>query len=225
MTTPTPKPLSDSNPGGWPFPAGSESLADDWQHLKQYGYAPGGYMSRCSTCGDTPIMDKRALTCRPCAEAKHRAALQSQQPAGFKLLEDGKTAIPADWTWCRIEYEPGYPEDVAFGPPRLMDRLKKWLDKHFANLAALNRFHDVMQKHRLHPGRTDDDLLEILDAHLSAPGFAAPALVLKRLSDEQIKAAAGASDEYWATSQLWIVSTFRAAESALAEDNGAVMEE
>lgn len=45
----------------------------------------------------------------------------------------GETSIPAGWAVCRIEYEPGYPEDVAYGPPRMMDRLKKWLDKHFAN--------------------------------------------------------------------------------------------
>lgn len=44
---------------------------DDWQHLKNYGYAPGGYMTRCRTCGDTPIMDKRAWRCRPCAEAAY----------------------------------------------------------------------------------------------------------------------------------------------------------
>ena len=41
----------------------------DWLHLKPYGYAPGNYMSKCHRCGSTPIMDKRAVTCRPCAEA------------------------------------------------------------------------------------------------------------------------------------------------------------
>ena len=42
--------------------------------------------------------------------------------------------LPDGWVPLRIEWEPGYPEDVAFGPQRMMDRLKKWLDKHFANL-------------------------------------------------------------------------------------------
>lgn len=47
----------------------------EWRHLKAYGYAPGGYMSKCHRCGQTPInMDKRAVTCRPCAEAMHAAA-------------------------------------------------------------------------------------------------------------------------------------------------------
>lgn len=54
---------------------------EDWLHLKQYGYAPGGYMSKCHRCGATPIMDKRAVTCRPCAEAMHKAAqAQPQEP-------------------------------------------------------------------------------------------------------------------------------------------------
>lgn len=51
---------------------------DDWQHLKPYGYAPGNYMSRCRDCNDTPIMDKRAFRCRPCAEAAHAKALAAK---------------------------------------------------------------------------------------------------------------------------------------------------
>lgn len=47
--------------------------APEWIHLKAYGYAPGNYMSRCHKCGDTPVMDKRAITCRPCAETLHAA--------------------------------------------------------------------------------------------------------------------------------------------------------
>jgi hypothetical protein len=52
----------------------------DWQHLKRYGYAPGNYMSKCHSCGDVPVMDKRATTCRPCAEAMHAAALEQPEP-------------------------------------------------------------------------------------------------------------------------------------------------
>lgn len=66
--------------------------ADDWQHLKQYGYAPGDYMSHCHACGDTPVMDKRATTCRPCAEAMHaQQAAPSEQPA-----QDGRAAFESD---------------------------------------------------------------------------------------------------------------------------------
>ena len=39
--------------------------------------------------------------------------------------------IPEGWIPLTIEHEPGYPEDVAFGPKRMMDRLKKWLDRYF----------------------------------------------------------------------------------------------
>jgi len=63
--------------------------------------------------------------------AVHELAAQAvpEQPA--------PPAIPDGWVPLRIEYEPGYPEDVAFGPQRMMDRLKKWLDRYFAmRLAA-----------------------------------------------------------------------------------------
>lgn len=39
--------------------------------------------------------------------------------------------MPEGWIPLTIEHEPGYPEDVAFGPKRMMDRLKKWLDRYF----------------------------------------------------------------------------------------------
>ena len=67
--------------------AHEQAQADDWQHLKPYGYAPGNYMSRCRTCGDTPVMDKWAITCRPCAEAKFAA---SQAQAEREPLTDAE---------------------------------------------------------------------------------------------------------------------------------------
>ena len=42
-----------------------------WEHLKAYGYAPGGYMMICRGCKNEVInVDKRALRCRACAEAE-----------------------------------------------------------------------------------------------------------------------------------------------------------
>lgn len=41
-------------------------------------------------------------------------------------------AQPQELVILRMEWEPGYPEDVASGTQRQMDRLKKWLDKYFA---------------------------------------------------------------------------------------------
>lgn len=44
----------------------------DWLHLKRYGYAPGNYMNRCHACKVIfSDLDKRAMTCRPCAEKMH----------------------------------------------------------------------------------------------------------------------------------------------------------
>jgi len=72
--------------------------ADDWQHLKGYGYAPGGYMSRCHVCGATPGMDKRAITCRPCAEAMHaKAAATPPQPAQPATADERADAIRFRW--------------------------------------------------------------------------------------------------------------------------------
>jgi hypothetical protein len=51
-------------------------------------------------------------------------------------IPTGATPMPAGWVPLTLEWEPGYPEDVAFGPKRMMDRLKKWLDKHFARVVA-----------------------------------------------------------------------------------------
>lgn len=46
-------------------------------------------------------------------------------------------AMPAGWVPCTITYEEGEdPEEVAFGPQLMMDRLKKWLDAYFAKVYA-----------------------------------------------------------------------------------------
>jgi hypothetical protein len=77
--------------------ANEQAQADDWQHLKPYGYAPGNYMSRCRTCGDTPVMDKRAITCRPCAEAKFAASQAQAERVG---LTDEQIAEGRYLTWA-----------------------------------------------------------------------------------------------------------------------------
>jgi len=51
-------------------------------------------------------------------------------------LAGRQQAVPSGWVPLLIEYDPGYPEEVAFGPQRMMDRLKLWLDKYFAMPAA-----------------------------------------------------------------------------------------
>ena len=63
------------------------------------------------------------------AVLKHAAPTQPEQPSGGDLRN---VKLPEGWVPLTIEHEPGYPEDVAFGPKRMMDRLKKWLDRYFA---------------------------------------------------------------------------------------------
>jgi len=97
-----------------------QAQADDWQHLKPYGYAPGNYMSRCRTCGDTPVMDKRAITCRPCAEAKFAASQAQAERVG---LTDEQIAEGRYLTWAA---EPDdAPEAWSFM------RGARWAEKHF----------------------------------------------------------------------------------------------
>jgi hypothetical protein len=63
------------------------------------------------------------------AELNDIIALQDEK---IKQLEaQSEPMIP-----LRMEWESGYPEDVAFGSQRQMDRLKKWLDKYFAMVKA-----------------------------------------------------------------------------------------
>lgn len=65
---------------------------------------------------------------------RHLLAALDTDPAPAERVE--QQAVPSGWVPLLIEYDPGYPEEVAFGPQRMMDRLKLWLDKYFAMLAA-----------------------------------------------------------------------------------------
>lgn len=72
----------------------------DWLHLKPFGYAPGGYMSRCMHCTNVVTeLDKRAVSCRPCAAKVHEierlrkevdaaAAVTAAKDARIKVLEE-----------------------------------------------------------------------------------------------------------------------------------------
>lgn len=55
-----------------------------------------------------------------------------------------KTSLSEGWVSLTIQYEPGdFPEEVAFGPPHLMKRLKKWLDHHFEMLLEQRPLNDT----------------------------------------------------------------------------------
>lgn len=68
------------------------------------------------------------------AHVKYRCGWNSCLSAVTRLNQPGNavTVLPDGWVPLTIEHEEGYPEDVAFGPQRMMDRLKKWLDRYFA---------------------------------------------------------------------------------------------
>lgn len=64
------------------------------------------------------------------------ASAQHAEPAVVRKTFVFDGVRNPDFVPLRIEFEPGYPEDVAFGSQRQMDRLKKWLDKFFAMRTA-----------------------------------------------------------------------------------------
>jgi len=73
------------------------------------------------------------------------------------------------WHLCRIADRIEHREQPTQGlaDEQKMQALRAQIDKHMADWS---RFHHLMAKHGLHPGRTDDDLLTILEAALaSAP--------------------------------------------------------
>ncbi len=69
-----------------PAPASmTESVA--WEHLKPFGYAPGNYTGHCHDCGKEWIdQDKRAWTCRACAEKKYAIVHPAPAPADHPLF-------------------------------------------------------------------------------------------------------------------------------------------
>lgn len=45
------------------------------------GYAPGGYMNKCRSCGSEFVGDKRAITCLDCANKVVKAAIDAAMGA------------------------------------------------------------------------------------------------------------------------------------------------
>lgn len=85
----------------------------DWLHLKPYGYAPGHYMNRCRFCNKVVEgVDKRAITCRPCAEASRAAFDAKVRTVGYvdrvtgeriydpERLTHGVPVVPTGERWC-----------------------------------------------------------------------------------------------------------------------------
>ena len=72
----------------------------DWTHLKRYGYAPGDYMSRCCRCGESVSgLDKRAVTCKPCAEARHAF----EQASAMEQKREQPEQEPVYWEYKHVD--------------------------------------------------------------------------------------------------------------------------
>lgn len=87
----------------------------------------------CSVCGADEAFTG---TCgggrsNPRALCFERAALAATHPT-----QQGAPTLPEGWVPCVITYEGQHPEEIAYGPQVMMDRLKKWLDRYFEMRAA-----------------------------------------------------------------------------------------
>lgn len=60
--------------------------------------------------------------------ARVDGCIQKTAPAGV--------ALPEGWVPLVITHEGQYPEEIAYGPQRMMDRLDKWLRKYFNSVVA-----------------------------------------------------------------------------------------
>ena len=96
------------------------------------------------------------------------AAAEAQpvgEPFGYVITNNVPESSPYRHVFYRpSEISAAYKDNALYSTP-VYTAPPEWL----------SRFHHLMKKHGLHPGRTDDDLLDILDAHLSAAPPAQPA--------------------------------------------------
>lgn len=73
------------------FASPAPASSSDWLHLKPYGYAPGGYIGDCRHCRTQQMnLDKRATSCRPCAQAAFDA--QASIASGMPPVDRPKIA-------------------------------------------------------------------------------------------------------------------------------------
>lgn len=50
--------------------------------------------------------------------------------------QEAQAALPNGWVPCELSFDGGESEEVAYGPPIMMDRLGQWLTKYFASRLA-----------------------------------------------------------------------------------------
>lgn len=94
---------------------------------------PAGF-PECSGCPDSCPENEGYGCCREEMAAPGAAAAAPDHEVYLAATEP--QSMPAGWVPLTIEWEAGYPEEVAFGPKRMMDRLGKWLDRHLRHLIS-----------------------------------------------------------------------------------------
>lgn len=98
--------------------------------LSSFGYADGGYMSKCSHCKETFIGAKRAWSCEPCATEK------SLKPKITRAVPDVPELVRYDWCRTRMMVEGGRGEYVRYdqaaeiiaAKDKEIERLKNLID-------------------------------------------------------------------------------------------------
>ncbi len=93
-----------------------EALISYLRERMKYSHARHGHTSRFVELKLEDAQEIESILC----SAKLAAAPQAVQPA-----------VPDGWVPCVITYEGQHPEEIAYGPQAMMDRLKKWLDRYF----------------------------------------------------------------------------------------------
>lgn len=131
-------------------------------------------------------------------ERLRKATLAAPQPEPVGEVVIGEEGMTKGWTV--IKWRADLPP-IAVGT-KLYAECPQWI----------SRFHHLMKKHGLHPGRTDDDLLDILDAHLSASQPQRAPLTSEQ-RDEMWRAA-WREDSYRPGSYDWYEAGVRDAERA-----------
>lgn len=69
------------------------------------------------------------------AEAWRRSVVEMVQHYASPAAP-APVVLPSGWVPCIVTYEGQHPEEVAYGPQVMMDRLKKWLERYFELKAA-----------------------------------------------------------------------------------------
>ena len=69
------------------------------------------------------------------AELEKIVAEESARHAAAPQAPAAPSGLPSGWVPCILTHDGQYPEEVAYGPQIMMDRLKKWLGRYFELLA------------------------------------------------------------------------------------------